>query len=369
MEEYLRELTPVTAGMPVTKVASSRRINALQGAVTELARRSDTAGRGNGRRTLDRGNRRPRFQVWFHTEEQRLYVTEGMVATGPDPADEVIRPFLPSLEGVELREDPAPYFDCRELEPLVPYEVTCVFTADRADIKLYLDGEEVWTGSGAESEAESAADEEVTVWLLARVEFEAVDEEAGGGVRVKSLEQVWSSDIPWKIDQESSSSSSSSSSEPSSEESSVSSEEESSSVASSDESESEKSTAIVKASWDPQGYAALFVMESPEVRFYDHLRARITGRVTRIPIDPRFIEVCVKGTIEVMAVTGDRAAALGATVEAGQVVVRCGWWRRPSRVTVAVTGVRKHFAGLRFPSRSEIQYRACNRTINSAYPK
>ena len=123
------------------------------------------------------------------------------------------------------------------------------------------------------------------------------------------------------------------------------------------------------ASWDPRGYAALFVMEAPEVRFYDHLRARITGRVTRIPIDPRFIEVCAANTLEVMAVTGDRPAALGATVEDGQVVVRCGWWRRPGRVTVAVTGIRKHFAGTRFPSRSKVQYEANNRTINSAYPR
>jgi hypothetical protein len=49
-------------------------------------------------------------------------------------------------------------------------------------------------------------------------------------------------------------------------------------------------------------FVALFCVESPEVRFEDVVRVPVTGPVTRAVIDPRFIEVCEPGSIDVISV-------------------------------------------------------------------
>jgi hypothetical protein len=135
-------------------------------------------------------------------------------------------------------------------------------------------------------------------------------------------------------------------------------------------SESEKSTAIVPASWTPGGYTALFVEESPEVRFDDVIEVSVRQDYCCVPIDPRFIEVCEKGSVRVCGCVPDRPVLVGAAVEGDAVAIQFDK-RRPKssvRLVLRLTGVRRGFAGLRFPSRSKRQFLANERFINSAYP-
>lgn len=135
-------------------------------------------------------------------------------------------------------------------------------------------------------------------------------------------------------------------------------------------SESSKSTAIVPASFSRTGYAALFVLEAPEVRFDDVIVAEVHLRDTEIPIDRRFIEVCQANTIEVCGVSCDVPVAVGASVKDGKVHVRFSTKsaRKRARVVIRLTGIRKGFYGQRFPSRTKNQFEANERFINSAYP-
>jgi len=161
--------------------------------------------------------------------------------------------------------------------------------------------------------------------------------------------QLWIVGNPYLIGSESSSSSSSGSG--------------SGGSGSGSSSGSSKDTAIVPASWTDGGYAALFTMEAPEVLFFDRVQIRPTGRRTRVKIDPRFLEVCERDSVEVYSVAPDRAAHVGARVEGDAVVLECARVRalRPRMVNVLVVGVRKGFpaeAGWRFPSKTREEFEA-----------
>jgi hypothetical protein len=135
-------------------------------------------------------------------------------------------------------------------------------------------------------------------------------------------------------------------------------------------SSSSKSTAIVPVSFHDSGYAALFIAEEPEVRFNDVQVATIKQGDMLIPIDPRYVEVCAPGTLEVCGYTSDMPAVMGAIVEGGAIRVRFDTQRkrRKLRVVFKLTGIRKGFTGQRFPSRTRNQFEHNERFINSAYP-
>ena len=132
--------------------------------------------------------------------------------------------------------------------------------------------------------------------------------------------------------------------------------------------ESGKSTAIVPASWTKDGYTALFVMESPEVRFDDVVVVKVKGN-TLVPIDPHFVEVCEPGSIEVCGIAPGTAVLVGASVTQDSIDVRMAKRKTVVRVVIRLTGIRKKFAGQRFPERSARQFFANERFINSAYPR
>lgn len=133
---------------------------------------------------------------------------------------------------------------------------------------------------------------------------------------------------------------------------------------------SDKSTAIVPASWQETGYAALFTHEMPEVRFDDIIRVPIRGAITRSLIDTRYLEVCDPGTVVVDSAVGDTGPVICARVEGPTLVVEvAAVGRRPETVTIRLTGFRRGFSGLRFPSRTAVQFEANEIFINSAYPK
>ena len=134
--------------------------------------------------------------------------------------------------------------------------------------------------------------------------------------------------------------------------------------------QSEKSTAIVPASWSPTGYTALFIHEMPEVRFDDVLTAIVTDDETRISIDPRFLEVCEPGSVQVCGCVPDLPIPVGAAVENDANRVRLGARGDTESVNLVIrlTGIRKGFSSQRFPNRTEEQFLANEAFIRSAYP-
>ncbi len=130
-----------------------------------------------------------------------------------------------------------------------------------------------------------------------------------------------------------------------------------------------KSTAIVPVSWSPTGFTALFVLESPEVRFDDVLTVVTPAVDTVIPIDERFVSVCEPNSIEVCGVAVDVPLAVGARVHGDSIHLRfatqCPDLR--ARVVVRLSGIRRGYAGVRFPPRTRAQFEANERFIRSAY--
>ena len=126
-------------------------------------------------------------------------------------------------------------------------------------------------------------------------------------------------------------------------------------------------------SFHPSGYAALFTMESNQVLFEFVMRAvPLRGRETRIRIDRRFLEVCETGSIHVVgAPCGDLPYPVGAEVVHGTLILRAQARadRRPKKVSLKLTGVRKGFANFNMPSRTKAQFLANEKFLNSAYPK
>lgn len=133
---------------------------------------------------------------------------------------------------------------------------------------------------------------------------------------------------------------------------------------------SDKSSAIVPASWSPTGYVALFIHEMPEVRFDDVLAATVAQEDQDVRIDPHFVEVCTKGTIEVCGVSVDKPVVVGARAMKDVVRLQFGTQnpKQAVRVVIRLTGIRRGFAGKRFPRRTHAQFVANERFINSAYP-
>jgi hypothetical protein len=88
-----------------------------------------------------------------------------------------------------------------------------------------------------------------------------------------------------------------------------------------------------------------------------------------VAIDPKYVEVCEPGSIEVCGSSVNHPVLLGATVDGGLIDVTFAE-RHPDRslrVVLRLTAIRKGFAGHRFPDRSKAQYDANERFIRSAY--
>jgi uncharacterized membrane protein YgcG len=183
MDRFLREMPTVPQGTPPARIVTPTRINAIQDAIRELAGR--TGGGGDGvRLPADRTQRRPRYQVWFHAEAERLYVTEGRVGAANEAyPDMVVRPMEPTLEGTALGENP--YFDVSDKATGEDYEVICIFDTTRSRVVLHRRSDELEL-----NRCERA-------WLVATVKFRTVGEKIG----VETLRQEWSSDIPWTFDE------------------------------------------------------------------------------------------------------------------------------------------------------------------------
>lgn len=140
---------------------------------------------------------------------------------------------------------------------------------------------------------------------------------------------------------------------------------------------SSKNSAIVPSRLSATGYTALYVTESPEVRFEEYISVRVQGKINRVVMDERFVEVVEPGTIRAASVTPSRAISggmIGARVEGSTVVVELprgvrvtSRGGRPLDVTVHLTAIRRGFAGTRFGDRTAEQFAANERFIRAAY--
>jgi hypothetical protein len=133
---------------------------------------------------------------------------------------------------------------------------------------------------------------------------------------------------------------------------------------------SSKDTAIVPASWTGTGYAALFVAEMPDVRFDEVMSYTGGQESTRVPVDPRFLEVCEVDTMAVVSACPDEPVVIGASFCDGHVELLFAEQRPEKLVTVTMrlSAIRKGFRNDRFTPRSERQFICNERHINSAYP-
>jgi hypothetical protein len=137
--------------------------------------------------------------------------------------------------------------------------------------------------------------------------------------------------------------------------------------------QSDKSTAIVPAAWSPTGYVALHVLEAPEVRFDDLMTVVVnSGDDVTVPIDPKYVTVCHRDTIEVCGIAPDQPAMVGAKVVGDHVRLRLRESIQPGseplRIVLRLTAIRRGFLGKRFPERTREQFVANERFIQSAYP-
>jgi len=124
--------------------------------------------------------------------------------------------------------------------------------------------------------------------------------------------------------------------------------------------ESEKSSnAIVFAPWAKGKHVALATMESNQVLFEFIVRdIALRGRTTIVRIDPRFLYVCEPESMCVAsAPCGDAPYPVGASIKGGLLVLNAYARkdRRPKRVNVRLTGIRKGFGGWDMPSRTAKQ--------------
>jgi hypothetical protein len=99
------------------------------------------------------------------------------------------------------------------------------------------------------------------------------------------------------------------------------------------------------------------------------LLVTMTGRTATVPIDPKFVEVCEKNSIEVCAAQPDRPMMVGARVNGSHVHVTLSEESQtPVRIVLRLTAIRRGFAGVRFPNRTREQFEANERFLQSAYP-
>ena len=123
-------------------------------------------------------------------------------------------------------------------------------------------------------------------------------------------------------------------------------------------------SAIVPTGFSETSYTALFSLEAPEVRFEDTLEIFVRKGTSVIPIDSKFIEVCEPGSLKVCSICPSIAAVIGGRVEGAQIIVDS---KEDCTAVICVTGVRKGFKNVRFPSRSEEQFEANEKFLKSAH--
>jgi hypothetical protein len=105
------------------------------------------------------------------------------------------------------------------------------------------------------------------------------------------------------------------------------------------------------------------------VQFEDTICTVIVEKVSLIPIDSRFVEVCEPNSLLVSGCVPNVPVLFGAEVEGDFVRVEVDRIpaNRQLRVVLTVKGIRKGMGGLRFPDRTKEQFEKNEAFIRSAY--
>ena len=118
------------------------------------------------------------------------------------------------------------------------------------------------------------------------------------------------------------------------------------------------------ASWSKGGYTKLFTREAPNVLFDDMFVVHVTEKETRFKIDPKFISVCEKGTLESTSTEPNQAVATGSEIDGGELIVRMSRkFKKPVRVVVSISAIRRGFLKVRFPDATRAEFLANERWI------
>jgi hypothetical protein len=287
-----------------------------------------------------------RFRISYDPEKLRLHVGPGMVVQTEAAPSGVATPREPLLDGDPLSI--VPFWDVAGKTPGVPYRVICRCPRDAVPF-MELQSSYAAVEPGLD---EWIFDVGLVTWKM-----------VGSALVEGSIIQLWGSDITIVRDDAASGSDLSDSSGSSDSFG-------SSDSPGSDASGSSKDTAVVQASWTRHGFAALFALESPDVRFVDWVeRVPLTGRVTRVPIDPRFIEVCVPGSLRVFGVSSPLPYPVGVRIEGGWLIVTALPLLRPPEINLTLVGIRAGFDGLRFPARTRAEFAGNERRLNLFKPR
>jgi hypothetical protein len=118
-----------------------------------------------------------------------------------------------------------------------------------------------------------------------------------------------------------------------------------------------KDSAIVPVNWNSTGYAALYCVESPDVRFEDVAvfeRPRGKSKWTSRWCG-KFKSVVCENTMEVISYSTDSPCSLGVSIDSDGVVTfktSIFSWLRPNRIVVKVSAIRRGFEGVRLESKT-----------------
>lgn len=97
-------------------------------------------------------------------------------------------------------------------------------------------------------------------------------------------------------------------------------------------------------------YLGLFCTEMPESYFMDIIDLKIQAYQTTAPMDRTFVKACESNSFRVVSAVPHDPAKIGAHIDDGKVVLRTQDYNDVDSATVMVAGIRKGFAGRRFPA-------------------
>jgi len=100
------------------------------------------------------------------------------------------------------------------------------------------------------------------------------------------------------------------------------------------------------------GVYAFAAVECGECLFRDHLTFIHDGVMTRIKLDPTWLQTVHAETVEIESVVSDSPVKASARIEGAHVVVDA---TRPATITVTVRGIRHGFAGRSWPKFTEAE--------------
>lgn len=105
----------------------------------------------------------------------------------------------------------------------------------------------------------------------------------------------------------------------------------------------------------------LFCLESPEVRFNDIIRVRMSGQLFHVQLDPRYLSCCAPESIYVSSLVASEPVEVGAQLIGDQIVLRAASEVHNLRVTLRLSGIRRRRQGVRFPQFTQRQMQNNNR--------